>query len=302
MEEGRKFPRLDLERDVLASGDAEDHAPPDEQHRQRGDECGHFKDGDQEAIDQPDRKPHDEAPDDSRPYPHIEIGRSEDHPEDRGCEAEGRADRKVQLLVDDDESHADREHAVARGVAQDGKERIGRTEEGRIEIEAGGVEDSHDSEEADLPAAKDERSLAAGVADPAVVGDGGHEARRVERRRGEAEAVRARRRSREVKRGLPSQPRPPPFGRRSAGFEHRILRSREAPGRAKALPRRSRSRRSVLEALADFVDVVLGHELGAGVQIRGRDVAVKLQIELHDRIEALQERLLSERALQARRS
>ena len=119
MEEGRKFPRLDLERDVLASGDAENHASPDEQHRQRGDERRHFENGDQQAVDQSDREPHDEAPDDSRPYPHVEIGRSEDHPKDRSCEAEGRADRKVQLLVDDDEGHADRKHAVARGVAQD---------------------------------------------------------------------------------------------------------------------------------------------------------------------------------------
>ena len=84
-----------------------------------------------------------------------------------GREAEGRADRKIQLLVDDDEGHADREHAVARGVAQDGKERVGRTEEGRIEIEAGRVEEGHDDEEADLPAAEEERSLAADVADPA---------------------------------------------------------------------------------------------------------------------------------------
>src|SRR5579862_5937239 len=56
--------------------------------------------------------------------------------------------------------------------------------------------------------------------------------------------------------------------------------------------------RSVLEALADFFDIVLGHELGARVQVRRRDIAVNLQIELNNRIEALQERLLSERTHQ----
>src|ERR1700675_1133545 len=59
-----------------------------------------------------------------------------------------------------------------------------------------------------------------------------------------------------------------------------------------------RSNDSVLEALADLVDIVLGHKLRACVQVRGRNVAIKLQIELHDRVEALQEWLLPEGALQ----
>src|SRR3984957_19361435 len=63
-------------------------------------------------------------------------------------------------------------------------------------------------------------------------------------------------------------------------------------------PSHARTKRSVLEALADLVDVVLGHKLRARVQVRGRDVAIELQIELHDWVEALQEGLLSERALQ----
>ena len=54
--------------------------------------------------------------------------------------------------------------------------------------------------------------------------------------------------------------------------------------------------RSVLEALADLVDRVLGHELGARVEIGGGDAAVDLQVELHHRPEALQEGLLPERA------
>src|ERR1700742_2439634 len=63
-------------------------------------------------------------------------------------------------------------------------------------------------------------------------------------------------------------------------------------------PSHARTKRSVLEALTDLIDIVLGHELRARVQVRGRDVAIKLQIELHDRVETLQEGLLSEGALQ----
>ena len=55
--------RLDLEGDVLAAGEAEDDAAADEQHGQRGDEGGHFEDGDEEAVDQADGEAEGEAPD-----------------------------------------------------------------------------------------------------------------------------------------------------------------------------------------------------------------------------------------------
>src|SRR6476661_7090362 len=47
----------------------------------------------------------------------------------------------------------------------------------------------------------------------------------------------------------------------------------------------------VLVALADVADIGLGDELGLGVEIGRRDAAIDLQVELHDRIEALQEGL-----------
>src|SRR5271165_6147147 len=56
--------------------------------------------------------------------------------------------------------------------------------------------------------------------------------------------------------------------------------------------------RLVFEALADLVDIVLGDELRSRVKVGGGDVAVDLQIELHHRIEALQERLLAKRTHQ----
>ena len=174
MEEGGIIPSLDFEGDVLAAGEAENYAPADEQHGQRRDESRNFEDGDHEAVDQPDRQTHDEAPAHGRPDAHVEIGRREDHAEDRRRETEGRADREVQLPVDDDEGHADREHPVARGVSQDGKERVGRSEKGGIEIEPARVENRHNDEEAHLPASEQEGSLAPHVANACVVGKSGH--------------------------------------------------------------------------------------------------------------------------------
>src|SRR5262245_39287460 len=70
-------------------------------------------------------------------------------------------------------------------------------------------------------------------------------------------------------------------------------------GKHRAPRRRLAVSRSVLEPLPDLVDIVLGHELGSRVEIGGGYVAIKLQVELHDRIEPLQERLLAERALES---
>src|SRR6185436_16326530 len=56
--------------------------------------------------------------------------------------------------------------------------------------------------------------------------------------------------------------------------------------------------RSVLEALADLLEIFFGHQLGTGVEIGRGDATVDLQIELHHRPESLQEGLLAERAAQ----
>src|SRR3954471_14473411 len=66
-------------------------------------------------------------------------------------------------------------------------------------------------------------------------------------------------------------------------------------GLVSCAPSLSRVPGSVLEALADLVDRLLGHELGAGVDIGGGDAAVDLQVELRHWPEALDERLLTER-------
>ena len=65
-------------------------------------------------------------------------------------------------------------------------------------------------------------------------------------------------------------------------------------GRARALPPVGApiGLSSVLEAAADLLDVLPRHELGARVEVGRRDAAIDLQIELHDRPEALQERLV----------
>ena len=152
----------------------QDHAAADEQHCQRRDEGRHFQDRDHEAVDQPDRQAHDQTPGDGRPDAHVEIGRRENHAEDRCRKAERRPDRQIQFLVNDNERHADREHAVARGIAQNRKERVGRSEESRIEIEPSRVQKRHNDEKADLPASEEERSLAPHVTNACVVGESGH--------------------------------------------------------------------------------------------------------------------------------
>ena len=50
---------------------------------------------------------------------------------------ERRADREVEVLVDDDEGHADRHDAEAGGVAQDGGDRVAGAEEAGIDVDAG---------------------------------------------------------------------------------------------------------------------------------------------------------------------
>ena len=70
----------------------------------------------------------------------VEEGRRERHGEDDGDQAEGRADGEIQILVDDDEGHADRHHGVARGVAEQGVKGVGRAEESGIDEAAAEIE------------------------------------------------------------------------------------------------------------------------------------------------------------------
>src|SRR5687768_5228163 len=76
-----------------------------------------------------------------------------------------------------------------------------------------------------------------------------------------------------------------------------LLRREQPRGRIGTFPRARRAVEpwSVLEPAADGADRLLGHELGPGVEVGGRDAAVDLQIELHHGPEALQERLLAQR-------
>src|SRR3546814_2185517 len=65
-----------------------------------------------------------------------------------------------------------------------------------------------------------------------------------------------------------------------------------------AMPLDPRRCGSVLVPLADLVDIRLRHQLRPGVQVGGGDAAVDLQVQLQHRPEALQERLLAERAVE----
>ena len=94
--------------------------------------AGTLQDRDQHAVDQADRRAEQQGRQDRgdrrrgrRRSGANSIG------EDDGDQPVGRADRQVEILVDDDEGHADRHHAVAGGVAQQRVKRVGRAEEGR---------------------------------------------------------------------------------------------------------------------------------------------------------------------------
>src|SRR6185437_5277624 len=167
--------------------------------------------------------------------------------------------------------------------AQDRKQRLVRSEESRIEIKPARVEEAHQDEEADLPAAEDERRLSPHFPGwRRSRGDLGH-------RRGRPLA------SAEGPRDMRE-----PSTRVKASFPLADAEAKRAPGAAPGLPRRTvAEKRSVLEALPNLVDIVFRHELGSGVKIRGGYVAVDLQVQLHDRVKPLQERLLAERALQS---
>src|SRR5271165_4759829 len=100
------------------------------------------------------------------------------------------------------------------------------------------------------------------------------------------------------------EPRPLSIGRVTAVVALMGSAAQSISGLGDAQEARSRpahpgsNARLVFEALADLVDVLFGHELSPRVEVGGGNIAVKLQIELHHGIEALQERLLAERSHQ----
>ena len=89
------------------------------------------------------------------------MGRREDNREGDADEPEGRADRQVDVLVDDDEGHADGHDAVAGGIAQQRVQRVGGAEEGRIDQGAAEIEQRHEGKQARFPAADELRRWAA---------------------------------------------------------------------------------------------------------------------------------------------
>ena len=63
----------------------------------------------------------------------IEMGGRKDDREDDADKPIGRADRKIEILVDDDEGHANRHHAIAGGITQHRMQGVGAAEESRID-------------------------------------------------------------------------------------------------------------------------------------------------------------------------
>ncbi len=155
LEEPVKVARLDGIEDRLAAGQPEDEAAPDEEHGQRGDEGRHPEHRDEHAVDQAYQRAERQAGDDRRHDAHVVMVRIEDIGEGNADQPVGRPDREIEVLVGDHERHADRHDRVARGVAQQRLERVGREEEGRVDEGADDVEQAHHHDEPHLPAAEE---------------------------------------------------------------------------------------------------------------------------------------------------
>ena len=119
--------------------------------------AGHAQDRDQHAVDEADDGAEHKADEDRRPDAEIVVIGIEDIGEDDADQAEGRADREIEILVGDDEGHADGHDGVARGIAQQRLEGVGRAEEFGIDEGADDIEERHHDQEADLPAAEELR-------------------------------------------------------------------------------------------------------------------------------------------------
>ena len=107
-EEARILRRLVAKPMVLPPVRPSDEAAADEQHGQRGDEGRHPQDRDQHAVDQADARRRARG---TRRSPAQARGRDATEAkviaEDRRRQPGGRTDREVEILVDDDEGHAD---------------------------------------------------------------------------------------------------------------------------------------------------------------------------------------------------
>jgi hypothetical protein len=92
----------------------------------------------------------------------VEEAWREGDREDGRHQPVGGADGEVEILVDDDECHADGHDAIAGGIAQDGGEGVGFTEEGRIDVVTDQIEQHHENEQPNLPPADQLKRMAAG--------------------------------------------------------------------------------------------------------------------------------------------
>ena len=146
---------------VLASREAKHHATANEQNGERCDEGRHPQDCDQHAIDQADHGAKENTEQKCGGEAVIIMARREDNREGNTDEAKGRADRKIDILVDDDKCHAHRHDAVAGGIAQQRMKRVGGAKECGIDEGASDVEQRHEAKQTRFPSANKLRRGAA---------------------------------------------------------------------------------------------------------------------------------------------
>ena len=138
----------------LATRQAENEATADQEDGERRDEGRDAQDGDEHAIDQANERSQHQARENGRHHAEVIVVGVEHVCEGDTDKAECRSDRQVEILVGDDERHANGHHRIARGVAQKRLGRVEGDEEFRIDEGARDVEERHHDQQARFPATK----------------------------------------------------------------------------------------------------------------------------------------------------
>ena len=90
----------------------------DEKHRQRRDECRHFQDGHEHAVDQANYRAQKHAEDRRGDEVEVEKARCKKPGENHSDQTVGGANRKIDIPVGDDESHSNGNDPHTGRVAQ----------------------------------------------------------------------------------------------------------------------------------------------------------------------------------------
>src|SRR5215212_5551275 len=122
--EGVRYPE-----DGLGVGGNVDHAPGDAEHAQSGNKRVEAGDGDQQPVDEPAGRPHQDAAQDGEHD--RDAGLRHQHHPHHARERRHRPNREVDARGYDDQRYADGDHGGVRGLHPDVIEVVGGEEDGR---------------------------------------------------------------------------------------------------------------------------------------------------------------------------